>query len=126
MEWTPDFVAFVRENIFSVEQISVLSLLSREPQRSFSVEEIRVMLTSSTKSIGERLAVLRRRRLIEVTDDGSFRYRSDPKHDLYVQQLHEEFVGRPVRLIELVFSGRSEALESFSDAFRLGGDDDRS
>lgn len=125
MDWSPEFVAFIREHIVSVEQIAVLLLLSDDQSRSFDEEGIRAALTSSTGSIRERLAVLRRRGLIEVTDDGRFRYRCDARKDRFVRELREEYARRPVRVIELIFSGRDDALESFSDAFRLGADDDR-
>ena len=125
MDWSPEFVAFIREHIVSVEQIAVLLLVSDDQSRTFDEESIRAALTSSTRSIRERLAVLRRQGLIEVTEDGRFRYRSDARKDRFVRELREEFARRPVSVIELIFSGRDDALESFSDAFRLGADDDR-
>jgi DNA-binding transcriptional ArsR family regulator len=124
MEFSAEFTAFVRENVVSVEQINVLLLLSEDVERSWSVEEISQALTSSDGSIGERLGVLRRRGLIRRETEGRFRYASSPERDSLVEELRREFARRPVSVIALIFSRRDDALESFADAFRLGGEDD--
>jgi DNA-binding transcriptional ArsR family regulator len=121
-----ELAAFIRENIVSVEQIAVLLLLSEDEHRTWSVDEIQSTLTSSSRSIRERISVLRRRGLIRADDDGRFRYRSERGRDELVRALREEYARRPVSIIELIFKGRDEALESFSDAFRFGRDDERS
>jgi len=117
------FCDFVRENIFSVEQIQVLELLSEQPQRVWSPDQLRATLVTSKGSILKRLAVLVRRGLVSGNERDGFRYRSAPAHDPLVAELRRQFIERPVSVIALVFSG-SSALESFSDAFRIAGEDD--
>jgi len=117
------FCDFVRENIFSVEQIQVLDLLSQQPQRPWFPDELRAKLSSSSSSILNRLAVLVRRGLVSGNDHDGYRYRPDPTRDPLVEELRRQFIERPVSVIALVFSGPS-ALESFSDAFRIGGEGD--
>ena len=46
------------------------------------------------------------------------------ERDPLVNELRKEYASRPVSVISLIFSRRDDALESFADAFRLGGDDD--
>jgi DNA-binding transcriptional ArsR family regulator len=123
LTFSPAFITFVRENIVSVEQIHVLLLLSEQRERSFSVDEISAELTSTPRSIRERLRVLRRRRLVERAGE-RYRYVADAVRDLRVDELREAFANRPVSVIELIFSRREDSLESFADAFLLGGDDD--
>lgn len=123
MSFSPEFTAFIRENVISVEQIRVLLLLSADAGRWWTVDEISAELTSSPRSIHDRLLTLRRRALVHRDDRGRFSYVPDPAWDGLVAQLREEYAQRPVSVIELIFSRREGALESFSQAFRLGGDD---
>ncbi len=117
------FCDFVRENIFSVEQIQVLDLLSQQPQRVWFPDELRARLSTSSGSISNRLSVLVRRGLASGNERDGYQYRPDATRDPLVEELCRQFIERPVSVIALVFSGTS-ALESFSDAFRIGGEDD--
>jgi len=123
MPFSDEFRDFVRENIFSVEQIQVLAILSEQPDRRWFPEELRARLSTSRGSISNRLALLLRRALVMGNEREGYRYRPDPAHDALVNELRRQFIERPTSVIALVFSGPS-ALESFSDAFRIGGGDD--
>ena len=123
MSFTPAFVAFIRDNIISVEQIHVLLLLSEDPSRHWRLEEISETLTSTPRSIFNRLHVLQQRRLVERNADGRYRYAATAQTDELVAELQREYATRPVSVISLIFSKRNDALESFSEAFRLGSED---
>lgn len=112
------FRRFVRENITSVEQLRILLLLSERPERASSAELLSAELASSPHSVGLRLTALLRRKLIAHTENGEFAYRPDPSHDTLVAELRDQFALRPVSVISLIYAG---GLESFSDAFRIGG-----
>jgi hypothetical protein len=114
---------FVRQNIFSVEQIGVLVLLSQQPERSWTTEAISAALSSSPHSIARRLAVLVRRQLVTRQANGEFQYAPNPRADRLVDELRAEYLARPVSLIGLLYAERGKALEVFSDAFLLGTDD---
>jgi hypothetical protein len=94
--------AFIRQNVASVEQVDVLLIL---------------------QSAARRLAILCDRGLVKYDDEGHFQYVSDAAHDSLVGELRREYALRRTRVIELIYSKRTSALESFSDAFFLGGDD---
>ncbi len=98
-------------------------LLSEQPQRVWFADELRARLSSSSGSILNRLAVLVRRGLVSGNERDGFRYSPDAARDPLVEELGRQFIERPTSVIALVFSGPS-ALESFSDAFRIGGEDD--
>lgn len=117
------FRAFVRQNIASVEQVDVLLLLQSDARRSWSISELSASLSSSHTSIARRLAVLCGRKLVERDAEGRFQYVSDEVHDVLVSELRREYALRPTSVIELIYSKRTSAMESFSDAFLLGGDD---
>jgi len=117
------FREFVRDNIVSVEQIQVLSLLSAQPDRVWSARELSTEVTSTPASILHRLGLLAQRKLVEGDEHDGFRYRSDAKHDPFVRELRAQFIERPVSVIGLIFSSSSATLQSFSDAFRISGED---
>lgn len=115
--------AFVRQNVASVEQVDVLLLLQSDPRRSWTIPELSAALSSSHTSITRRLAILCGRGLAQRDDEGRFHYVSDVAHDSLVGELRREYALRPTSVIELIYTKRTSALESFSDAFFLGGDD---
>jgi hypothetical protein len=121
--FSPAFQRFVRDNIASVEQVDVLLLLAEQRDRAWTIAELSKTLSSSTPSIARRLAVLLRRGLVARADDGRFRYSADETAGVLVDQVRDEYATRPVSVIGLIYSERTSALESFSDAFLLGGEE---
>jgi hypothetical protein len=122
-DFSAAFRSFVRNNVASVEQVDVLLLLQGDPRASWTIADLSASLSSSCTSIARRLAILCERGLAERTDEGRFRYLSGEIHDALVNELRREYGLRPTSVIELIYSKRTSALESFSDAFLLGGDD---
>lgn len=120
--FSESFRRFVRENITSVEQGRILIILSANPGRSWTIESLSTDLASSPNSIGLRLRALLARRLIVGNDTTGFRYAPHERHDIAVKEFADQFEHRPVSVIALIYSG-SSGLESFSNAFRIGGDD---
>jgi hypothetical protein len=122
-EFSAAFREFVRRNVASVEQVDVLLLLQSDPSRSWTIADLSSALSSSHPSITRRLAILCGRGLVKRDDRGHFQYVSDVAHDSLVGELRREYALRPTSVIGLIYSKRTSALESFSDAFFLGGDD---
>lgn len=121
--FSPSFRKFVRENIASVEQVDVLLLLHARPDRAWRVAEISKELASTESSIVRRVAVLSRRRLAARDPDGRYRYLSSEATNALVEELQSHYTVRPTRLIDLIYSQRTNALEAFSDAFLLDSED---
>ncbi len=114
------FCRFVRENIDSVEQIRILTLLIDQPDHVWNAESLNAELGTSTHSIDLRLRTLLKKKLVIGSENDGFKYRADPKHDALVRELCDQFEQRPVSVISLIYSS---GLESFSDAFRIGGNE---
>jgi len=122
-EFSAAFREFVRQNVASVEQVDVLLLLQSDPARTWTIPELSAALSSSNTSIARRLSILCARGLVKRDDSGQFGYVSDVAHDALVSELRREYGIRPTSVIGLIYSKRTSALESFSDAFLIGGDD---
>ncbi len=116
--FSDEFRRFVRQNINSVEQIRILSVLIDNPDRLWDAQSLNAELITSTHSIDLRLRLLLKKRFIDGSESAGFKYRPDPRHDALVRELCDQFERRPVSVISLVYSS---GLESFSDAFRFGG-----
>lgn len=113
---------FIATHIESVEQLEVLLMLRAAPDKSWSAEEVARALVIQRESAGNRLADLHARGLLASSQEGDDRYRYDPVKggtDRLVDGLAEAYARRRVTVITLIFSKPSDAVTSFSDAFRI-------
>jgi hypothetical protein len=115
--------ALILRDINSVEQLEALLLLRGAPDRSWSPEDVAGELRTHPHSAGLRLADLAKGRLVEEAEPGRFRYApSTLQVARDVDALADAYAKRRVSVISAIFSKPSEAVRSFSDAFRLRGD----
>lgn len=116
---------FIGDHIDSVEALEILLLLKNEPERFWSAEEISVRLRSNVRAIEIRLLRLHREGLLRIQDiDRNLKFRYDPKDEALhkqVTELAEAYLVRRFSIISVIYSGVSEGVQSFADAFRLGG-----
>ncbi len=122
----PDDVRrLIVQHIHSVEQLEVLLLFAKQPERELSAEDVGRQLVTSTDSIAARIADLERRGFVRAVGGGRFRYDdSDPRRSGAVSSLGAAYARRRVSVIGLIFSKPSENIVTFADAFRLRKDDD--
>ena len=117
----PDDVRqFLHQNIESVEQLEVLLLLWRTPNRGWTSEEVATAVYSHPSSVIRRLAMLLGQGLLREREPGCFQYapRTGELHAAvtHVDQVYRE---RRVAVITLIASKPIENVRAFSDAFRL-------
>jgi hypothetical protein len=115
---TDDARRLITEHIHSVEQLEVLLLLRAAPDKEWSAAEVARALVSQPDTAETRLADLARRRLLKRKDD-TYRYAPVAKTDKAVGDLATAYATRRTTVIGLIFSKPSDAVTSFSDAFRL-------
>lgn len=115
-----DVHRFLYQNIDSVEQLEVLLLLRRAPERGCTAEDVARELYSHPSSILHRMASLAGRGLLREVDPGRYQYapRSTELHDT-VGRVAETYRERRVAVITLIASKPIENVRAFSDAFRL-------
>ncbi len=119
-----DIERFVRKNFDSVEALSVLAFLCRNQGQAWTPEELNRQLRSSPASIRRRLAGLAQKRLVSRTGN-TYTYDPAQPADAIVSRVLEYFRERQAAVIEAIFATSFDPLQSFADAFKLGGDDDR-
>ncbi len=113
-----DVESFIASCIDSVEQIEILLLMRAHASRRWSAEEISRDLRSSSHSIRLRLQQLVAHGLAS-RDEHGYAYAASHHADKLVERLADAYRERRTAVIERIFSGRKEAMQSFADAFRI-------
>jgi hypothetical protein len=117
---------FVDECIESVGLLEVLLLLKSDSARAWTAAEVSREVRSDDAWTEIQLEYLGSHGLLVADRSGDPAYRYNPLRpelDVVVEQLGHAFETHRVRVIRLIFHGRSnEPLRAFSDAFRLRGD----
>jgi hypothetical protein len=115
-----DVHRFLHQNVDSVEQLEVLLLLRRTPERAWTSDEVATAVYSHPTSVVRRLAMLLGQGLLRERDSGSYQYapRTAELHDT-VTRLDHMYHARRVAVITLIASKPIENVRAFSDAFRI-------
>jgi DNA-binding IclR family transcriptional regulator len=115
-----DVHRFLHQNIESVEQLEVLLLLWRTPERGWTSDEVATAVYSHPSSVIRRLAMLYGQGLLREREPGCYQYapRTADLHDT-VTRLEHIYRERRVAVITLIASKPMENVRAFSDAFRI-------
>jgi hypothetical protein len=115
-----DVHRFLYQNIDSVEQLEVLLLLWRTPERGWTSDEVATAVYSHPTSVVRRLAMLLGQGLLREREPGCYQYapRTADLHET-VTRLDHMYRERRVAVITLIASKPIENVRAFSDAFRI-------
>lgn len=114
---------FILNKITSVEQINILMLLHLNPTKNWTVAEISEELRSVSTSIQTRLNGLYEGGVLTKPHHHHFRYSpTSEEMSSKIAQLIESYQARPYKVIDLIYSGPSNVLQAFSDAFKIKKD----
>jgi hypothetical protein len=115
-----DVHRFVHQNIESVEQLEVLLLLWRTPERGWTSDDVATAVYSHPTSVVRRLAMLLGQGLLREREPGCYQYapRTADLHET-VTRLDHMYRERRVAVITLIASKPIENVRAFSDAFRI-------
>jgi hypothetical protein len=115
-----DVHGFLHQNIESVEQLEVLLLLWRTPERGWTSDAVATAVYSHPSSVVRRLAMLLGQGLLREREPGCYQYAprtADIHHT--VTRLDQAYRERRVAVITLIASKPIENVRAFSDAFRI-------
>jgi hypothetical protein len=115
-----DVHQFLHQNIESVEQLEVLLLLWRTPERGWTSEEVATAVYSHPTSVIRRLGMMLGQGLLREREPGCYQYapRTAELHQT-VTRLEHTYRERRVAVITLIASKPVENVRAFSDAFRI-------
>jgi len=123
-ELSPEVRRFIADHIESAEQLEILLLLHRDPERQWTVADVSQAIYTVPAS-----AIMRLERLVTV----GFIASSGGPEPLYsygphseeirgqIEALAAEYARDRVSLIKFTFARPPDPLQSFADAFRLRG-----
>jgi DNA-binding transcriptional ArsR family regulator len=119
---TDAVLSFVDRHIESLEQLEILLLLAAQ-DRSWSAAEIFQQIQSSQASVEQRLGSLTAAGLLARDENGRFRF--TPKDDdtrKLVKDLADAYKSRRVRIIEAIYTRKTDAVRTFAEAFKFRKD----
>lgn len=115
----------IARHVTTMEQVEVLLLVMRAPERSLTLDELRTELRLQPPAPAPTtLTSLQDAGLVEREATHPPRYRYAPANDALrraVQLLAVAYNERPVTLIRLIYE-RPNPVQSFADAFRIRSD----
>lgn len=122
MNFSPEFVEFVRRSLASVSELEILVLLFKNPNNKWTVESISEVRRSSVHLTQGCLRALSSHGLIKMTD-GIYRYEpiNEIVHD-YVVKLVELSGTHLTAMISLIYDSKIDKIKDFADAFKLRRD----
>lgn len=111
---------FILDKITSIEQISILLLLQQDPQKTWTTEKISEELRSADLAIQQRLEDLYTAGVLNKPEGAEFSYRpASDKIKSLVTNLIEAYQKRPTWVIDLIYSRPIDAIQAFSEAFKI-------
>lgn len=117
---------FVINNIYAVEQLEVLLLLRKDPEKKWSAEAVNTVMRTNTSSIAERLEALNTLKLVQKKQEGAqslYQYAPTSDTKEVVDELAKFYGTHRHVVIELIYSRPAEKIRIFADAFRIRKDD---
>lgn len=118
---SPAVRQFISRFIRSVEQLEILLLLSRAPEKKYTASQVYDVILSTPQSVEGWLNQLTRDELL-IRSTGSpqeYQCTSHPETFAQIETLGEWYRAAPVRVIEAIYQRESRAAQSFADAFKL-------
>lgn len=117
---------FLARYIDSVELLEVLLLARAAPDKKWSTSEVARALTLTAESANLRLRQLAGRGLLRADLEAeTFVYSPESDElDSTIDAVAEAYAKRRTSVIGLIFSGPSDSVRGFADAFRLREEDE--
>ena len=123
-DFSEAFFAIIHTTVPSVSVAELILLISRQPDRWWTVAEVRRELPADVNitesGIGAAMDTLRSRGLVELDSEKRSRYRpASDSLDAHVRTLAQAYNERPVTLIRMIYALRDSRIQSFADAFKF-------
>ena len=119
-------LSFVRSSIRSAWTLELLFLLRRDPERSWTIDDLVRELRGSVALVTESLHALSNLGLVRRSETEAYLYgASSSQLDELISALMELYSHKPITILRTIFTSPSDRIRSFSDAFLLRKSDER-
>lgn len=122
-QFSPELLQFIHAFLWSYDAAVILVFLSRDPERTWTVEEVLSAMGMDPGAAGgvrQHVENFGKAGVLELTEEGGFRVVpvSHPSRAV-VEELRMAYDHRPVTLIRAIDSATRSKIQSFADAFKL-------
>src|SRR5688572_14471551 len=115
-ELSRELQKFIARSIESVEKLEILLLLSKSPDKVWSVREVFQTIQSNLGSVAQKLKDLSTDGLVSRETEDCFRFApKTPELATLVAELDRMYEEKRIRVIQTIFSDPTNELRSFSD-----------
>lgn len=123
---TEQLRTFLRENVFSFEELETILFFARAPRRAWGCADVAAVLNLSDDLIEGALDGLTRSLLKRDDAEGSYRYAPPAELEPIVEKLRQAYEEHRIAVVQLMAANsiervRSSAARRLADAFRLKG-----
>ena len=118
----PQVRSFLSAHIKSIEQLEILLLLLREPERWWSADSLAKELRTSPASAAARLEEMASKNFLDVRITEELFYRYGPVSaslDGSVREAARAYKETPVAVTTAIYSSGLDDIRGFADAFRI-------
>jgi hypothetical protein len=118
-----DLRRFISEHIGSIAQLELLLLLAGDSSKSVGADEAARVFYLTPDAARTYLEVMRADGLVARQADGTYRFApANEQWRQLVQALAEAYRERRLTVVQAIYAGPSDAIQSFADAFRIRKD----
>ena len=117
-----ELTKFIAQNIESIEKLEILLTLARSAEKPWSVSDMYQEIQSSMVSVEKRLAELTSAGFAKRESNG-FRYAPNSEEPRrLISTLDQAYRTRRIKVIESIFSRKTEQIQKFAEAFKFRKD----
>ncbi|WP_374029258.1 hypothetical protein [Bdellovibrio bacteriovorus] len=114
---------FIKKYISSVSLLELLLLMKRNPQRSWTAEELSGEMRTNNSYASLQLAELVDSKLVIPGDrQGSFRLTENPEDNKMLSELEFLYNNRRSSLINSIYAQPMDSIRDFANAFKIKKD----
>lgn len=121
-ELSEELRQFIERYITSLEQLEILFLLYKEPNRAWTVEDVFNLTQTNLHSVAERLQLLVTLGFVAAEGTPKPVFRFHPASEAVAQriaELRKAYSLSKYRVIEAIFSKPRDQAQIFADSFKL-------
>ena len=120
---SPELRRFINEHIGSIAQLELLLLLASDPAKTIDADEASRVFYVTVDAARALLETMAADGLLAAEPAGKYRFAPrQAEWSRLVEALAETYRERRPTVIEVIYTGPADALQSFADAFRIRKD----
>lgn len=114
---------FMKKYISSVSLLEVLLMLKRDPERSWSAQDISTEMRTNKSYASSQLAELIALKLVVPADrEEAFRFDPLSPHSVVITELEELYINRRPTIINFIYAPPIDSIRDFANAFKIKKD----